>query len=339
MESHLDLETLCRQRAHHLAGGRFHNPWGPHDHRRMMREFVRWWFTANPKRREKRESRGPDPVVPTFASLERGEEDYLLWLGHATVYGRLGGVHFITDPIFGGIMGYFARRNSCPTDEEGLPALDLVLISHDHMDHLDLPSLQALERRFTPQIIAGLGLGNWLRKQNFQRVREVDWWERTSVESSSGDGLVVFCFPVQHWSRRNAFDTDRRLWCGFGLRGPRTNLAFVGDSGYFPGFAEIGAKAGPFDVAALPIGAYQPRRLMAPQHMNPAESYQAAVDLGARTLIPTHFGTFGLGDDPLDLAPKELMEAAERYADSADSGQKLPTPAILRPGEPFRFEL
>jgi len=303
----------------------------------MMREFFRWRFTRNPSRLEKRRSRGPSVLTPPFDQLEAERGDYLIWLGHATVYGRQGGVHFITDPVFGGIMGRFARRNPCPVDGAELPALDLVLISHDHMDHLDLPSLKALERRFAPRIVAGLGLEGWLRRKGFQRVEEIDWWETTSFRGDSGGELELFCFPVQHWSRRHALDTDRRLWCGFTLRGSESHVAFVGDSGYFPGFVEIGRKRGPFDVAVLPIGAYQPRRLMAPQHMDPAEAYRAAADLRARTIIPTHFGTFGLGDEPLDLAPRDLLAAAERAREVGDSPSVLPAPVVLRPGQPYRL--
>ncbi len=329
-----DLELLSRAKAHHGPQGRFINPWRPHDHRRMLREFFRWRLTPNPAGRAKRRSRGPEGGPPDFAGLEADGRDYLVWLGHATVYGRLGRVRLVTDPLFGGIMGRFARRTPCPAEPADLPGLDLVLISHDHFDHLDLPSLARLERRFGPLVVAGAGLGPWLGRHGLARVRELDWWESSRV-----GGLDVFCFPVQHWSRRRLADTDRTLWCGYALaggEGPR-KLAFVGDSGYFEGFRELGDKLGPFDVAALPIGCYQPRRLMAPQHMSPAEAYQAAVDLRARVMIPTHFGTFGLGDEPLDQPPRDLRAAVEARRSEAGGGAALPEPIVLAPGGSYQW--
>jgi L-ascorbate metabolism protein UlaG (beta-lactamase superfamily) len=290
----------------------------------MIKEFFRWRLTPNPEWREKLRSKGRAGVEPSFAALEAGEANYLIWLGHATVYGRMAGVHFITDPLFGGIMGHFARRTPCPIEPEELPGLELVLISHDHYDHLDRPSLNALERRFSPTIVVGLGLERWLWRRGFPHRRELDWWESTRLGK-----LAIFCFPVQHWSRRKAIDTDKTLWCGYSLSAGGKRLAFVGDSGYFAGFSELGRKLGPFDVAIMPIGPARPRRVMAPQHMDPTEACQAAADLRARVMIPTHFGTFPLGDEPLDEAPLALMEAAASFR--ARTGD-APEPVVLAPG-------
>jgi len=142
--------------------------------------------------------------------------------------------------------------------------------------------------------------------------------------------------PVQHWSRRRVFDADRLLWCGFILISDQTKAVLIGDSGYFRGFTEVGEKIGPFHIAFLPIGAYLPRRLMAPQHMSPDESIQTAIDLRAKILIPIHWGTFDLSDEPIDEPPKTLLSVVNKNPPSLDSmkNQKLEI-FILKQGEPF----
>lgn len=300
----------------------------------MHREVLRWYLSPNPDGREKRMSHGPVITVPDFRCIENGQGDYVLWLGHATVYGRLGGVHFMTDPLFGGIMGRFGRRTPSPVRPRDLPGLDIVLVSHNHIDHLDAPSLRALQLQFNPLVVAGLGHRRLMTRLGFTRAVELDWWEERHLA-----GLEVFCVPVQHWSRRGIGDCDRALWCGYEIGSNDRKLLFVGDSGYYRGFAELGLKRGPYDLVILPVGAYRPRRLMAPQHMNPMEAYQAATDLRGASLLPIHWGTFGLGGEPLDAAPKELVKAASRVTHAmTSSGISGPQLEILNPGEALSLQ-
>lgn len=320
------IEALCRARAHHRPGGRFCNPWAPHDHWRMIAEWVRWqldrlWsWPSSPVT-------GAAGAPVDLEELEREAGDYLVWLGHSTVFGRLGGAHLLTDPVFGEIWGGLERHSPCPVSPAELPGVDVLLLSHDHYDHLDVPSLEAVHRRFHPTLVCGLGHRRLLERRGVGPVVELDWWRRAEVA-----GLELRCLPAQHWSRRMALDTDRRLWCGFLLEGAGRRLCFFGDSGFFRGFAEIGRVFGPFDVALLPAAPARPRRVMAPQHMDPTEAVRAAVELGARRLLPIHWGTFNFGEEPLDQASSMLVEA--RGALSAE----LELPAELVVGATVRLE-
>ena len=226
----------------------------------------------------------------------------LTWVGHATFLVQLGGVNVLTDP-------HFARRASpvqwagpkrmagLPLDVDDLPAIDLVVLSHDHYDHLDATSVKRLARRFPDATwVSPLGYDRWLRARGVLDVVEADWWHERSV-----DDVTLTCLPVQHWCRRG-FRANERLWGGWSLQSPSGSVLFVGDSGYFHGFREIGARLAPFDAVLMPIGAYEPRWFMRPAHMNPEEAVQAYRDLGGEGVMAgMHWGTFRLTDeDPLE---------------------------------------
>jgi L-ascorbate metabolism protein UlaG (beta-lactamase superfamily) len=149
--------------------------------------------------------------------------------------------------------------------------------------------------------VVGKGLGAWFRREGLPKVVELDWWERADV-----DGLAITFVPAQHWSRRGLLDEDQTLWGGFVIADGRRRVYHSGDTAYFSGFAEIGARVGPLDAAMLPIGAYEPRWFMRPQHMNPEDAVRAFVDLGAARFFAMHWGTFKLTDEPLDEPPALL---------------------------------
>jgi N-acyl-phosphatidylethanolamine-hydrolysing phospholipase D len=144
-------------------------------------------------------------------------------------------------------------------------------------------------------------------------ARELGWWESTEIA-----GMRVHCVPAQHFSGRGLTDRNRRLWAGWVVEGPTRRFYHAGDTGYFGGFAEIGRRFGPIDLAAMPIGAYLPRAMMRHVHVNPEEAVRAAVDLGARRVLAMHFGTFDLADEPLDEPPRLFREEAERAGLAAD---------------------
>jgi N-acyl-phosphatidylethanolamine-hydrolysing phospholipase D len=187
---------------------------------------------------------------------------------------------------------------------DALPPIDFVVVSHSHYDHLDLPTLRRLSNGRTVFLVP-LGLAALLEGDGIGPVRELDWWDRTSVA-----GVSVHCVPARHWSRRTAFDGDETLWSGWVVEGSAHRVYFAGDTGYTKDFRAIGERLGPFDLAALPIGAYEPAAMMRTVHLNPEEAAQAAMDLGARHVVAIHWGTFDLTDEPLDEPPVRFRAAA-----------------------------
>ncbi len=230
---------------------------------------------------------GPDDLVVTF-------------VGHATFLIQVGAISLLTDPVYAERASpvSFAgpRRVRAPGVRfDDLPAISLVLVSHNHYDHCDLGTLLALDRRFHPQLVAPIGNGRLLRSAGIGRVEEIDWWQRASAAP-----LPVTLTPAQHFSSRNMFDRNRGLWGGFLIEAAGRRILFAADSGYGAHFREIAARLGPIDLALLPIGAYEPRWFMQDIHMNPAEAVRAHLDLGARQSVAMHFGTFQLTPEGID---------------------------------------
>jgi N-acyl-phosphatidylethanolamine-hydrolysing phospholipase D len=237
------------------------------------------------------------------------------WIGHATVLVQMDHVTFLTDPIWSDTASpvSFAgpRRFVAPgLALADLPPIDFVLISHDHYDHLDLATLTALAARDRgTRFFVPLGNGALLRESRIENVRELDWGG--SVEH---EGVRVYCVPSQHWSRRGLLDERSTLWSSWAVIGGERRFYFAGDTGYFAGFAAIARALGPFDLAALPIGAYEPAAMMRASHLDPEEAVRAAVDLEARAALAIHYGTFDLSDEPLDEPPRRFRAEAARSA-------------------------
>ena len=243
------------------------------------------------------------PVRHTEPAALAGLEPSLTWIGHASFVVRLGGKLIATDPIFSDrIMGTVKRVVPPGVPLEELPPLDLVTVSHNHMDHMDLPTLRRIGPR--ARYVVPLGNGDLLRKEGLTDIVELDWWQ-----SHAEDGVTITCVPARHWSMRAPWNRNEALWGGFVISTGDGTVYHSGDTAYFGGFAEIGARSGPIDWALLPIGAYEPRWFMEPQHMNPEEAAQAYADLGARTFVAMHWGTFRLTDEPLGEPPGRIRQA------------------------------
>ena len=235
------------------------------------------------------------------------------WVGHATLLVQLEHVTFLTDPIWSDSPSPVPFLGPGRYVEPGLaiddlPPVDFVLISHNHYDHLDLPTLRSLAER-NPETLFYVPLGNasLLREQGIDKVEELDWGQ-TAVYK----GVTIHCLPSQHWSKRTLTDDHEALWSSWAVTGTERRFYFAGDTGYFPGFRAIGNRLGPFDLAALPIGAYAPRAMMRESHMNPEEALLAAVDLQASRALAIHFGTFDLSDEPLAEPPLRFRNAARK---------------------------
>jgi L-ascorbate metabolism protein UlaG (beta-lactamase superfamily) len=232
----------------------------------------------------------------------------LTWIGHATVLVQAGGLSMLTDPHFGDDTGGLFQRFAPPGVKlRDLPPIDLVVISHNHRDHLDEESVRALGPEV--QYVVPLGLARWFRARGLRKVTELDWWEPTVVHGRNGGTATVYLVPAQHWSQRTGVDQNQTLWGGYVIDAGGRRFFFAGDTGYPAAFTEIGKRFPGIDFAMLPIGAYEPRWFMHPQHMAPEETARAFRDLGARELLPVHWATFHLSDEPMDEPPKLLYQA------------------------------
>ena len=233
------------------------------------------------------------------------------WVGHATLLVQMEHVSFLTDPTWSNrpsplpLVGP-SRFVEPGLQMEELPPIDFVVISHNHYDHLDLPTLRSLAKRNPKTLFyVPLGNGKLLQEQGIANVKELDWGETSKYK-----GVIIHCLPSQHWSKRSLTDDRQALWSSWAVTGAERRFYFAGDTGYFDEFTAIGMSLGPFDLVAVPIGAYEPRAMMRESHMNPEEALQAAIDLRAYRALAIHFGTFDLSDEPLAEPPLRFRNAA-----------------------------
>jgi N-acyl-phosphatidylethanolamine-hydrolysing phospholipase D len=308
--------------AHHRSDGRFRNPWPEaEDDDRIRSRFreVAWeWL---------RGSHPPDPrpdqitvATPELArpSAEEGELR-VTWVGHATHLVQLPGLSLVSDPMWSlraSPVTWAGSKRFAPATPplEALPELHAVLLTHDHYDHLDRPTVAALRDRYGSELAwySPLGYRPWFADVGVRNVVELDWWEEHELP---GARYRVVATPARHWTRRTPWSTNQRLWCSWAVLpvdGSESGfrLYLGGDSGYASFFAEIGGRLGPFDASVLPIGAYDPRWFMSASHMSPEEAVQVYEDLGAEgAFLPSHWGTFRLTlEDPLE--PPERLRSA-----------------------------
>lgn len=237
--------------------------------------------------------------------IERSEALRWTVINHATVLIQMNGLNILTDPIFSDRTSpvSFAgpqRVRSPGVSFESLPPIDIVLVSHNHYDHLDLPTLKMLNDRFRPRFFVGLGNGPLLETAQIQQVTEMDWWDEIQIQA-----LQIQFVPAQHWSARGLFDRRKTLWGGFYLKGKKT-VYFAGDTGYGSFFNTLQTKLGTPDLAFIPIGAYAPRWFMKYAHLNPEDAVNAALDLKAKKSVGIHFGTFQLTDEGIEDPAAEL---------------------------------
>ncbi len=307
--------------SHHLPDGRYRNPWPGLSSPPGARSVLRWVLRRLVSRRT------PDPgahELPTAKpALARPRaptgELRITWVGHSTFVVQLPGLTLLTDPVWGRRASPFPRVgpvrlvSAVPSLDE-LPPVDGVLLSHDHFDHLDRPTVDALRERYGSGLVwfTPLGFRSWLQRRGVSAVVERDWWQEAHLP---GGGYRAVCLPARHWTRRSPAGTNRRLWSSWAVvpgtdDGSGFRVYFGGDSGYGPAFGEIGASLGPFDASLLPIGAYEPRWFMEPAHMNPEEAVRAFRDVGGRgAFVAAHWGTFRLADEPPLEPPARVREA------------------------------
>ncbi len=295
-------------------------------------DFLRWQFEAARDGLPKPPQTPTPQVAPDLAFIAANAsagtlmQPAVTWIGHATVLAQIGGINLLTDPAFSqraSPVSFIGPKRQQPPGVElaALPHIDVVLVSHNHYDHLDDASVRALnaQKGGAPLFVVPLGIKPWMAQRGIVNVVELDWWQSHTVR-----GVEVVLTPLQHWSGRGLTDRLDTLWGGYAVFAPDFHLYFSGDTGYSKDFADIRQRfadrqrGGGFDIALIAIGAYEPRWFMSTQHVNPAEAVQIHRDLNARRSLGVHWGTFNLTDESLDEPPKALAEARRAAGVSED---------------------
>lgn len=273
-------------------------------------DLLRWMWTREPGPWQ--DSTDALPGDPPPRRVGPGELR-VTFVNHATVLVQMDGINILTDPIWSDrcspVSWAGPKRVRPPGIRfEDLPPIDLVLVSHNHYDHLDIRTLDHLAREHHPRIFSGLGNRALLQSKGISGAEDLDWWQSAEIAA----GVRVTAVPTEHFSGRGLCDRDRTLWVGFVVTGSAGSVYFAGDTGWGPHFQEIRARFGAPRLALLPIGAFRPEWFMSRVHISPDEAVQAHQVLGAGTSVAIHFGTFRLGDDGQDEAPERLRSAIER---------------------------
>lgn len=237
----------------------------------------------------------------------------LTFVNHSTFLIQVDGLNMLTDPVWSNRVSPFQwagpkRMRPPGLRMDQLPPIDLILLSHNHYDHLDLPTVKKLVHTHRPRIITPLGVGQFIQQQTGNKATDLDWWQ----DLRFNDQLNISCVPAQHFSGRGILDRDATLWCGYILHTPSGTIYFAGDSGYGPFFKTIGEKFPNIDLALLPIGAYLPIWFMSPIHTNPEEAVKIHLDIKSKQSVATHFGTFPLAYDGMNQARDELQMALQK---------------------------
>lgn len=301
-------------KAHHRPGG-FQNIDPAAAMPRSYGDFLRWQrerfgVTIPPPKLDL------SPIVPDLGYISGNRGEFAVtWIGHATALIQIGGVNVLTDPIFSeraSPVQWMGPKRWQPPGVllRELPHIDIVVISHNHYDHLDADSVKALNAQpgGPPLFVVPLGVERWFAGEGITNTKALDWWD--AVESH---GARVYLVPAQHWSGRSYTDRMQTLWGGYVIEAGGKRAFFAGDTGYSPlHFKEIGERLGPIDLALIPIGGYEPRWFMGKQHVNPEEAVRIALDLKARWSLGIHWGTFQLTDEPLDQAVADLVAARHK---------------------------
>lgn len=294
-----------------MVRGKFIDP-----HKRFsgsFKKFLRWQFSEKEKRAEKKRDNWRLNVRKANEFLT-SDNNCIVWLGHATFYMQLGGVRIITDPVFGRISGLVPRYADLPCAAADLRNIDYVLLSHAHRDHCDSASLKKLKAQNDFTLLTSLNTGrlvaSWIDDLKFV---EAGWYQQYNLPDNN---LRITYLPAQHWSNRFGWDTNETLWGSFMIEADGLNIFFGGDSGYCNYPKQIGELFPNIDIAMVGAGAYTPSFMMQDVHTNPYEAVQVFHDLKAKTLIPMHYGTFDLADEPLGEPYRVLkqMEAEQKIS-------------------------
>ena len=254
----------------------------------------------------------PDPAVIQYT-----------FVNHSSFLIQHNGLNILTDPIWSKRCSPFQwggpkRMRPPGLSFDALPNIDVVIITHNHYDHLDKNTIININKTHSPLYITSAGVGHYLKSIGCENIIELDWWQAHDVNGTSFKAV-----PANHFSSRGTFDRNTSLWSGFVIRSDKKSMYYLGDSGYSDIFKEIGKREGPFDLSFIPIGAYMPRWFMSPIHISPDESVLVHKDVQSKKSIAMHFGTFPLADDNPERSQQELMKALEKQ-DLSDQEFMIP---------------
>jgi L-ascorbate metabolism protein UlaG (beta-lactamase superfamily) len=314
LKSYYHFQAQEYAESDHFDGRHFRNQ-QPVEPKGML-DMLRWQLTSE---RASWPEWVEQDAVHALPTLELEQQLVATFINHATFYLQLPGLQVITDPIYSlraSPISVAGPKRVRPPGQplEALPGVDVVLISHNHYDHLDLPSLRELEQKFNPLFLVPLGVASLLKREGIQQVQELDWWESIRVKD-----YLIHLTPAQHWSTRNILDRNKTLWGSFMLSNEQGPLIyFAGDTGHGPHFKKIQERLGSPLVALLPIGAYEPRWFMRDHHINPEEAVLAHLALEAKVSLGMHFGTFQLTDEAIEAPVEELAIALKKYGVSQE---------------------
>ncbi len=305
-----------QRRKPHVGRGRFYNHDQEHIKKRLLHEV---FFALRLLARSivwKGQSFFPQNITPEEWSVkpefvERSTAPLITWVGHATFLIQINGVNIITDPVFGDVSCFFKRRVYPVMTLEELPPIDVVLISHNHRDHCDTPTLKRLAQLYNSMIFVPLGDKSYAASLGFSSVSEMNWWEGRLVDTSNGLVRITF-LPAHHWSGRGLFDINRSLWGSWHISANTSGIYFAGDTSYSNHFKEIARHDFDINVALMPIGPAIPEQHMRRSHTSPEEALQGCLDLKSSYFIPMHWGTFQSGYDTFNEALQLLFDACSR---------------------------
>jgi L-ascorbate metabolism protein UlaG (beta-lactamase superfamily) len=315
----------------HFDGSRFKHPWS--EDAKSFFTLLKWKMTSVP-------SDWPEPTQieeQQIPDLQRSKTKVsVTFINHATVYIQAYGLRFLTDPQWSQrpspvrFLGPQRVMNAGVAIDK-LPGVDFVMISHNHYDHFDLATLQRLNELYKPQFYIPLGDAHLMQKTNIKNFTELDWWQPVTLS----EDLRLTFVPVKHWSARGLWDRNKSLWGGYVLESTNSDkykIFFAGDTGYCSIFTELAEKFGEFDLALLPIGAYEPRWFMKDAHMNPADAVQAHLDIKSKYSLGIHWGLWQLTDESIDAPVEDLKKALQqsKVSESAFETYKIGTTKMIR---------
>ena len=305
----------------HFDGKKFYNSGG-----KMalgFKEMIKWMRT-----RQKGEWTEIKEIKYGDLPVARVEGDTIAvtFVNHSTFLVQTLGLNILTDPVWSdraSPVPFAGPKRMRPPGIrfEDLPQIDIILLTHNHYDHLDIKTLKRLAARYNPKIFCTLGVGKYLEKKGIRNFTEMDWWDEIRIDST----LSLICTPAQHFSGRGMFDRDRTLWAGFALQTDKGSIYYSGDTGYGDFFKEIASRISPIRLSFLPIGAFRPEWFMSPIHTSPVDAVRIHREIGSPVSIGMHFGTFPLADDGMDEPAKVLKVELE--------SKGIPEEDFIVPGE------